>query len=112
MWDTIQFILALLVMFGIPSILAYFCLFKAQHSNYPLALRGIGIALVAGILKLAAIVLSEHGLSLNNEPAVNYGLGIVLVIGLFMMMAGFGAGPTSPTRPVGRTSRPYRSRRR
>lgn len=112
MWETIKFIFALLIIFGIPGIFAYFLLFKAHHSNYPVAARGIGIVVLAGILKVAAVVLSDHGLLLAEESYINYGLGALALIGLLMMMAGFGAGPSSPSHMIQPTSRSNRRRRR
>lgn len=108
MWETIQFILALLLMFGIPGIFAYFLLFKARDSNYPGAARGIGIVVVAGMLKVASVILAEHGIGLEEESYLNYGLGALAGIGLLVMMAGFGAGPSYPTNSLP----PNRRRRR
>jgi hypothetical protein len=85
-------VLAAVLVAGFFGGLIYLLLFKAQDSNYPGAARGIGIALLAGALKVLLIVLADHVSPAFNADWLNYALIAMVAVGMLMMMAGFGGG--------------------
>jgi hypothetical protein len=93
MLDTIGAILAGILVCGFFGGLCYVMLFKAGSSNYPLAIRGTGVMLLAGILKVVCVVLALDVSDVFDAAWINYVLGAVAAGGFFMMTAGFGAGP-------------------
>jgi hypothetical protein len=66
----------------------YFTLFKARESNQPLTARGIGIALLAGVLKVSFLLLAEYGFSVFNADWLNIALGIMVGLGVILVILG------------------------
>lgn len=83
--------LGLLLVVGV-IVLLCFLIFKSHESNYPLAGRGIGIALLAAVLKVVFLILAEKVSPVFDSSWVNGGLVVMLVVGIFMMMSGFASG--------------------
>lgn len=73
--------------------LDYVLLFKAKESNMPNAARGVGLGLLAGILKVLCLILAEKVSPLFGAPPVNWALGGLLAVGMVLMMSGLGEGP-------------------
>jgi hypothetical protein len=92
MLDTIGAIIGGILVCGFFGGLCYVMLFKSGSSNYPLAIRGVGIMLLAGILKVVCVVLAADVSDVFDAALINYALGAVAIGGFFMMAAGFGKG--------------------
>ena len=84
---------SVIVVVGFFGGLIYVFLFKSHHSNYPLAIRGIGIAMLAGAIKVIMLVLADNVSDIVKADSVDAALGAMAVVGLLMMMTGFGKGP-------------------
>jgi hypothetical protein len=83
-------IVALVLVVGFFGGLIYVLLFKSHASNRPLAARGIGIAMLAGAIKVVFIVLAENVSEVFATPWLDYALAAMAGVGILMMMAGFG----------------------
>ncbi len=88
--DTLGGIVAAFIVVGFFGGLIYIFLFKAHWSNRPLVSRGIGIAMLAGAIKVVFLVLAENLSSAFDAEWLNYALGAMAGVGVVMMMAGFG----------------------
>lgn len=87
--ETIGGVLGALLVIGFFGGLIYFMLFKAEMSNYPMAMRGTGICMLAGALKVL-FILAEDLSSGFSADWLNYTLIAIFVVGMFMIMLGFG----------------------
>lgn len=83
--------LGLLLVVGVVVFL-YILLFKSRESNYPMAGRGLGIALLAGVLKVVFLLMAEKVSPIFDSTWVNGALVVMLVVGILMMMSGFASG--------------------
>lgn len=81
---------AILFVVGFFGGLIYVFLFKADWSNRPLVSRGIGIAMLAGALKVVFILLTDNLSDAFDAQWLNYALGAMAGVGVIMMMVGFG----------------------
>ncbi len=90
MLDMIGGIISGILVVGFFGGLLYLTLFRAKDWNYPLAARGIGIMLLAGMLKVVLIVLAENVSDVFDADYFNYALGAGAAVGMLLMMAGFG----------------------
>jgi hypothetical protein len=68
----------------------YFTLFKARESNQPMTARGIGVSLLAGVLKVSFLLLQEYGFPGFDAGWLDVALGIVVGLGVIMIMLGLG----------------------
>lgn len=87
--EIIEGVIGAILIVGLFGGLLYFTLFRAEMSNYPIATRGLGICMLASALK----VLFLFGEALSpafGADWLNYALIAVFVIGMLMMMSGFG----------------------
>ena len=80
-------VLGFLLIVGFFGGLIYICLFKAEASNMPIAVRGLGIVMLSGALKIIFMLLSV------NPGWLDVVLIIMAVIGMLIMMTGLGKGP-------------------
>jgi hypothetical protein len=87
--ETIGGIFGALFVIGFFGGLIYVMLFKAEASNYPTAVRGTGICLLAGALKVIFIFAEDLSTSFSSDW-LNYVLIAMVVVGMLVMMSGFG----------------------
>lgn len=92
MLDILGGIVSIILVVGFFGGLLYATLFRARDWNYPLAARGIGVMLLAGIVKVVLIALADNVSDVFGADYFNYALGAVAAAGMLMMMAGFGGG--------------------
>ena len=76
---------------GIWGGLLYVTLFKPKESNYPIAMRGLGICLLAGTLKVL-FIFGEWLSPAFGAALLDYALIAMFVSGMLMMMGGFAQG--------------------
>lgn len=71
----------------------YACLFKSNEWNMPNAARGVGLCVLAGVLKVVLSFLSLKVSPWFGVPWLDYPLIALLVVGVLLMMTGLGEGP-------------------
>lgn len=86
-------ILAGVLVFGFFGGLIYLFLFKAKMFNMPNVARGVGICLLAGAFKVLFIFLADNVSTGFSADWLNYSLGAMAIVGMFVMMAGLASGP-------------------
>jgi Co/Zn/Cd efflux system component len=91
--EVIGTIIGLIAAVGFFGGLIYVCLFHSNSSNYPLAMRGIGVMVLSGAIKVIFLVLSDRVSQVFDWEWFDYGLSAMAAVGFFMMAAGFGGGP-------------------
>ncbi|HEX7775992.1 MAG TPA: hypothetical protein VF449_05640 [Parvibaculum sp.] len=89
-WSFVGGVVSIVLVVGFFGGLLYVTLFKAHLSNQPVATRGIGIVLLAGVLKVVLLVLAENVSEAFGDDWLNYPLIAVAAVGMFMMMSGLG----------------------
>jgi hypothetical protein len=66
----------------------YMTLLKPELSNYPTAVRGVGICMLSGTVKVL-LLFAENLSPIFGADWINYVLIGVFVVGMLMMMSGF-----------------------
>jgi hypothetical protein len=78
----------MLLVAGLFGWLIYSFLFKSGDSNQPMTARGIGIAMLAGVLKVIFLVLAERVSDVFDAGFFNIILILMVVVGSLMAIYG------------------------
>jgi Co/Zn/Cd efflux system component len=81
--EVIGTIIGIIAIVGFFGGLIYAFLFHADSSNFPLAVRGVGVMLLSGAIKVIFIVISDNVSRVFDSEWFDYGLSAMAAVGFF-----------------------------